>query len=113
MSTEIDAYKQFIDGLVNYRGSVTYISNAFQEKEWNHSSSRLLDALPDEIREEIASVIRKTARAAIHDVLVYLTDNNYSLSREGLTLPDRPMDATLYEDFTARLDGMPWPEEEE
>lgn len=113
MSAEIDAYKEFIDGLVNYQGSVSYILKAFSEKRWNHRSSHLLDHLTDEVRQAIASVIRKIEVTAIHDVLVYMTDRGCMLSQAGISLPERPFDNTLYYDFVARDEGLPWPDSEE
>lgn len=112
MPAENDAYKKFVDGLVNYRGSVSYILQAFAEKRWNHPSSAVLNGLPDVVREAVAAAMKKVAESAIHDVLVQITDGEYSLQRGGVTLANRPFDTALYDDFIARSDGLPWPDQD-
>ena len=112
MSAEITAYKEFVDGLVNYRGSVSYIVEAFRERRWEHPSALILNELPDELRELVLSVIKKVAETAVHDVLVQITDKGYCLKRGEVTLADRPFEMALYDDFIARVDGLPWPDEE-
>ncbi|MEK7953999.1 DUF6547 family protein [Luteolibacter soli] len=111
MSAELDAYKKFVDGLVNYKGSVTYIIDAFETKRWNHPPSAILNDLPDEVREAVVSVMRKAAETAIHDVLVQIVDGEYALERDGVRLACRPFDGALHDDFIARVDGIPWPDE--
>jgi len=63
------------------------------------------------VREAVMEVMKKTAMTAIHDVLVQLTDGEYSLVRDGVRLAERPFDGALYEDYVARLDGVSWPDE--
>ena len=111
MSPELDAYKEFIDGIVDYHGSVDYIVKAFIERRWDNDWSRVLSDLSDEERTAAAAVMRKAAETAIHDFLVYITDRRYSISRDGIELAERPFDNALYEDYIARLDRIPWPDE--
>jgi hypothetical protein len=110
MKKNLETYKKFIDELVDYHGSVSFIKDQFIKKKWKFAAAKKLSSLPDDTRCAILEVMAEVAETATHDVLVYLTDKQYSIVSKQGPLPERPFHQTLYEDFISRLLKIPWPE---
>ena len=109
----VKLYKRFVDGLCQFKGSVNYITEAFATRQWSNPASVSLHHLDDESRQAVLQLMHKAARAAVHDVLVYLNDADYKLTKEGCPLAIRPFDMAIYEDWASRSQGIPWPDEED
>ena len=120
MNTSLELYKAFIDGLVKIREGVLAKwtrSNNWPAVEKNQEITALLSSLSQEQREIIAGMMEHARDGGIHDTRVFLNDqgciNRLQLIQDGIELPSAPFDTTLYYDWTCRVHGDAWPDEEE
>ena len=60
----------------------------------------------------IAEIIQESADSAIHDVLVYLTDNEYEIKKDNIPLAKEPFDSLMNYDYICRRETDSWPDEE-
>jgi carboxymethylenebutenolidase len=140
MSTPLDEYKPFVDGLVKIRPSVE--ARWVVEKGWpkieltdpmyrtlspaarklrdeahqrNEHINHFLAELTAEQREILADIVQEARDSGIHDTLVYINDSiNLSglrLSVNGIELAIEPYGTEMYFDWTARREGDEWPDE--
>ena len=116
MFNKLKNYKKFIDGLVKIRKSVA--ASRFRNGVWHREPppeqvkyNELLKTLTEQQRLLIADIIQGAADSAIHDVLVYLTDNEYRISKNKKLLPEEPFETSLHWDFVCRMEGDEWPDE--
>jgi hypothetical protein len=119
MNTPLDLYKAFVAGLVSIRDGV--LAKWTRDNKWpavekNHAITELLSSLSCEQREVIAGMLEHARDGGIHDTLVFLNDqtclNELKLIQNGQELPVNPFDTTLYYDWTCRVHGDAWPDEE-
>jgi hypothetical protein len=119
MDEPLQAYKQFVDGLVQQRPSIE--ARRAREGVWHRDPppdqvkfNELLRSLSPEQRETLAEMLQKTRDGGIHDTLVYLTDEFHGsglrLSYPGIELPVEPFGTEMYYDWVARMAGDEWPE---
>jgi len=116
MSKNLETYKVFINGLVEIRESV--LAKRFKRGVWHPEPppdqvkyNKLLNSLTEEQRFLLAEIIQQSADNAIHDVLVYFSDNEYRIYKNKKPLPEEPFDTSLNYDFVCRLEGDEWPDE--
>jgi hypothetical protein len=119
MSTPLQDYKDFIDGLTKIQSCIH--AKRVREMRFPSSSDHdtirsLISRLSDEERESIATLVQRAREGGIHDTLVFLNDRisiqGYRLSRNGQELPVLPFDTELYYDWVCRVAGEKWPDEE-
>lgn len=113
MEIELEKYKDMVDGIVSYQGSVHYILNAFQSGEWNSSGAAKLNDLNEQQKQAVLEVMQAVAEAATHDVLACLSEQQVKFVREEVNLPDCPFGTTLFQDWAGRVQQLPWPDEED
>ena len=114
MNTPISEYMGFVDGLVATRDSAAArkVLNGVWHRQRESDKlkfTELLKALPPEQRDRFAEIVQGTADVAICDVLVFLADQGYRLSRNGVELALTPFGNEMQQDFLQRRDGKPWP----
>lgn len=115
MNDPVSEYKRFIDGLVATRDSD--VARRVREGVWRPRTSdplkfsEVLAKLSVEQREVIGEIVQGAADAAIQDVLVFLADQGFGLSRGGVEVAERPFGTELGHDFAARRDGAEWPDQ--
>jgi hypothetical protein len=128
-SLAVTEYKYFIDSLVER--SRWGCARNVREGLWNqnfvqppdpmkdtagdemrqHQYNNVLKELSAEQRGILAEMVQQASDESIFNALVFLTDEKYRLSRNGVALPWFPFGYTMYEDFITRQQGYPWPEE--
>jgi hypothetical protein len=115
MDTATKYYVDFIDNLVQYKGSSTYLRG--QVRSGNLLSlgndpaiAGLVSSLSEQQRETLTALLEQVAAAAVFDVLAYLNDREYRISKDGVQLPERPFSNALYDDYTGRRAGYDWEE---
>ncbi len=113
MSDPVSEYVRFIDGLVALRES----DSAAQVRDgvWHRQRAsdplklnELLGGLAPQQRAVLAEIVQGAVDTAICDLLVFLADQGYRLSRGGVELAVRPSGKEMNEDFLARRDGRQW-----
>lgn len=120
MSTPLDEYHAFIDGLVQKR--IGYLTNAIEEERFRHcwaakksEFDRLLSELTPPQQAVLAQMVQHARDVAISDTLAYLreqmADHDLRLARNGVTLPVEPHH-TINSDWWCRCQGEAWPEQE-
>lgn len=116
MSDPIKEYKRFIDGLAGISRSIE--ARRIQAGEWHKSPppdqakyNILLEHLSQEQRELTAEIVQHTREAAIHDVLVLMTDRKYRIQSGEIQLAVEPFYTEMFYDFVARCAGDTWPDE--
>jgi hypothetical protein len=116
MREKLKNYKKFIDGIVSIRESVLAVR--FKKGVWHPEPppeqvkyNELLSSLSEEQRYLLAEIIQQSADSAIHDVLVYLTDNEYRIYKNEKPLPIEPFGTSLNYDFVCRREGDGWPDD--
>lgn len=111
MNTELDAYKSFIDDVVEIKESVisTWVKKgAYPNVPENKKRNEMLASLSQEQRVEIAKMIQESNESGIHDLLALLNDKA-AIEYRGIKLPKEPFGTELYFDFVARVEGDTWP----
>ena len=120
MSTPLDEYHAFIDGLVQKREG--YLAPAVREERFWHlwktqspEYTQLLSELTPRQRELVAQMVQHAREVAISDVLAYLRDQQaregLRLARNGVPLPVEPHE-TMNSDWRCRCRGEAWPDQE-
>ncbi len=116
MNDPITEYKSFIDGLVGIRRSIG--AGRVRSGEWQKHPpadqakyNALLASLSQERREVLAEMVQHERDAAIHDVLVFMTDRKYRIQSGDTQLAVEPFYTEMYYDFVARCSGDTWPDE--
>ena len=111
----VNLYKHFIDGLIEFHGSLTYkiskIRNREVEKAFHRAQAKELVShleLSDENLHGLIDLIEEMQMTTIHDFLVYLYDNNYSLLKDETKITLDPFGREPYQDYMYRLQGEPW-----
>ena len=114
MSERVEEYMALVDGLVATRDSAA--ARRVMDGVWHgHRASDglrfkdLLATLQPAQRDSLAEIVQGTADAAICDVLVFLADQGYRLSRGGVELALKPFGNEMHQDFLRRRDGAHWP----
>lgn len=108
MNMTLEVYKKFVDDLVAYRGSASYILKAFKERSWESPIAESLDKLPDDIRSNISAALAHISEATVHDTLVFLMDRGCELKTSGVLIPLRLDEHSIPDDYLARCDGESW-----
>lgn len=118
MSDPVDEYKSFVDGLVAIRESVE--ARTIRQGRWPYGRvddedksriSKLLTELTQSQRDVVAQLVQQARKGGIHDVLVFMTDQHYRLSRNGVELSHEPFGTEAFYDSVARAAGRSWPPE--
>src|SRR5262245_17255671 len=109
-SSPIDLYKEFIDGLVASRGSMSYLASVPERAEPPKGSeyAALFNRYSPEQFRLLARFIGNLRSTAFHDFLVFLHDSEYRLSRDGQPLAVTPFGNPPHYDFVGRQDGASW-----
>lgn len=116
MNDPREKYKVFIDGLVERKESIrarrvrdnTLLEGANKDQRY---FNELLTSLSQAQREGVADWLQNERLGSIHDVLVYLTDNEYHLVDNDGELAWEPFGNEMFLDFIARSAGDEWPKE--
>lgn len=117
MNNRLTLYKQFIDDLVTLRPTI--LARWVKEKGWpnqpeNKGINKLLGELTPEQKDVLAQMLQQARDGGIHDVLVYLTDENkleeLRLVKNGVELAVEPYGTEMYYDWVCRSEGDEWPE---
>ena len=117
MSSPLENYKAFIDGLLGWpRSSVV----ARWVGEWDkiedlktyqvpkdHPLYRLVPGLTAEQRDALCEVLQAERDSGIHATLAYL--ETYTIAKGQEPLASEPFGTEMYYDFVARRDGDEWP----
>jgi hypothetical protein len=121
MADSESLYKAFIDGLVQITPCVES-GMVRQRRKWptglasaednsrNSQINTTLDALTPDQLQVIAGLLQQARGGGIHDVLVYLTDQNLRLVKDGVELAWEPFATEMYFDWVCRREGDDWPE---
>ncbi|MHA3770411.1 DUF6547 family protein [Verrucomicrobiota bacterium sgz303538] len=112
MSSSLELYQQFLDGLVASRGSMSYLASVAQRGEVPKGPefATLFQDFTPEQWQLLAQFIGELRSAAFHDFLVYLSDSGYTLSHDGHRVPSKPLGNPIYADFIGRASGRSWEE---
>jgi len=111
MNTKLEAYKSFIDDVVNIKESVasSWVNKgSYPDVPKNKKRNEILVSFSEEQRTEIAKIIQESNESGIHDLLALLNDNA-AIEYRGVKLPKEPFDTELNFDFIARSEGDAWP----
>ncbi len=115
MKEGLSDYVRFIDGLVGIRDANT--AALVRQGVWHPQRAsddlkvpELLGRLSAQERNVIAEIIQGAADTAIHDVLVFMSNQGYQLTRDGVELPHKPFSREAAKDFVARKQGEAWPD---
>ena len=116
MGKELDFYKNFIDGLVERKDSMTaqwVKEGKFPKINENSAQNDLIAALTTEQKEVLAQMLQEEHIAGIHDTLAYINEmmdpDRLELHQEGKVYPNDYFESMHY-DFISRCDGDEWPE---
>ena len=116
MGKELELYKNFIDGLVERKDSITAIcvkEGGFPKTEDNKAKNEFLAALTPAQKEVLAEILQDEHIAGIHTTLAYI---NAMMDLEGLELHQdgevyqNDYFESLHYDFICRSEGDEWPE---
>lgn len=116
MSTDLELYKGFIDGLVKRKDSTTAMcvkAGGFPNTLENKHKNEFLATLSPEQKEVLAAVLNDEHIAGIHTTLAYI---NEMVDLEGLELRQNSQTLhndhfeSLHYDFICRCEGDEWPE---
>lgn len=116
MSEGVSLYKSFIEGLISCRApvEVTRIRNG----SWHRSPppdqvrfNEILGRLSPQDRETLAELCQSACDSVLHDVLVYIGEQGFHLSKDGVSLPVEPFGTGPNWDYLERVAGEPWPDE--
>ena len=121
MGDGLAEYKRFIDGLVERAkgGSVTgqwlMDGDKLYPLPWNEEERRyntIAQELSSEQRELVAHLLDNERVAAIHDILAFLTWQEYRVtSKGGVELDFEPFGTENFYDFISRMAEDTWPDE--
>jgi len=113
MSTPLEEYKAFIDGLLGWPGAS---SLARLVKEWDTATPKpyvlsedfheLMAKFTHEQRQLIADLLQEAHESGIFTVLTYLEP--YTLVKNGIELAVEPFGSSLHDDWMARHEGWNW-----
>lgn len=118
MTNELDAYKSFIDEMVELREDVS-AQWVREKRSWpdmpeNKPINDFVSALDDSGREVLARMLQDSRDGGIHDVLGYLNEGmameNLRLIIDGNELPCEPLGSEMHYDWSCRKEGDDWPE---
>ena len=116
MGKELELYKNFIDGLVERKDSVTakwIKEDGFPQIDENKAKNDFLAALSTEQKEVLAQMLQEEHMAGIHDTLAYINEmmdlEGLELHQDGESYPNDYFESLHY-DFISRCDGDEWPE---
>src|SRR5512138_1047368 len=118
MSSRLEEYKAFVEGLLHIRPSVE--AGWAREKSWprvpeNKKFNEFLSTLKLEQRAILADMLQQARDSGIHDTLAYLNDeialNDLHIFRSEVELAAQPYGTELYYDWWSRCNGDPWPED--
>lgn len=116
MGDPVSEYKGFIDGLVATRESLA--ARRVREGSWHRQRAsdrlrfnELVGTLSPEQRDVISEILQGAVDEAIHDLLLFLSDQRYRLVRDGVGLAREPFGRGMHADFVARRNGEHWPDE--
>lgn len=112
MNKQLNYYHNFIDGLTKLNTSIYanwVLGNGWPKVEENKGINNLLSRLSQADKEVISRILEDAQLSAIHDTLVYLTDNEYKLVHDTVEIANEPYGTTMYWDYMARKDGSEWP----
>lgn len=116
MGKELELYKNFIDGLVERKNSVTALwvkGDGFPKIADNKAKNDLLATLTPEQKDVLAEMLQDEHIAGIHTALAYI---NKMMDLDGLELHQdgeaysNDYFESLHYDFISRCDGDEWPE---
>lgn len=112
----MELYKEFIDGLVERKNSVTarwIRGGGFPQMDDNKAKNNFLAALTPEQREVLVEMIQDEHIGGIHDTLVYINEmmdlEGLELYQDGKSYPNDYFESLHY-DFISRCNGDEWPE---
>jgi hypothetical protein len=111
MSIKVEAYKSFIDDVVEIKESVksTWVGNgSYPDVSANKKRNEILASLSKEQRNEIAKIVQESNESGIHDLLALLNDKA-TIEYNGVKLAKEPFGTELHFDFVARSEGDAWP----
>jgi hypothetical protein len=116
MRAALQRYREFVDALVGRREGV--IGSWIREKGWprlpaNEGVNALLRRLTSEERELLVRIAREARDSGIHDALAvvqeYMDVHGLRIQVNGVELPVSPYGTEIFWDWTARVNGAPWP----
>jgi hypothetical protein len=113
MNEEVKEYKEFIDGLVDFKGGAFYIIEQVRQGNLEQLSNRanlaqLVSKLPVENRQIFSEILQEIASASIQGVLAYIYDGDYRISKNGIEIMLDPLGNPPYYDYVGRYEGSAW-----
>lgn len=116
MGKELELYKNFIDGLVERKDSVTALwvkGDGFPKIADNKEKNDFLATLTPEQKGVLAEMLQDEHIAGIYTTLAYINKmmdlDGLELHQNGESYPNDYFES-LYYDFISRCDGDEWPE---
>lgn len=116
MNKGLTLYKEFIDGLVERKGSVIakwVKGDGFPKTKDNKDKNKFISELTPEQKEILVSMLEEEHIAGIHTTLAYI---NKMMDLDGLELIQlgnsyhNDYFESLHYDFISRCEGDEWPE---